>query len=187
MGVGATSELFTVKQLLWSFCGGSGKTLTNWRRKWSLTFLQDLIPWAARCETKHETRRYLWVFDGKLFTLNFLRRKWQNWIFKEEVVFWIFQRKWVLEQQSVKLNTGVVVISEFSTGKQLLGSLCGGSGKTEFIEGGSGVLNFLQELIPWAARCETKHESRVGATSEFSTEKRLLWIFLRRKWQYWTF
>ena len=43
---------------------------------------------------------------------------------------------------------GVGATSELSTVKQLPLIFCGGSGKTEFIEGGSGVLNFLQELIP---------------------------------------
>ena len=43
---------------------------------------------------------------------------------------------------------GVGATSELSTVKQLPRCFCGGSGKTEFIEGGSGVLDFLQELIP---------------------------------------
>ena len=133
MGVGATSEFATVKRLLWTFCGGSGKTE----------------------------------------------------FFKEEVVFWIFWRKWFPEQQSIKLKMGVGATSELSTVKQLPLSFCGGSGKTEFIEGGSGVLNFLQELIPWAARCESKDGSR-GYLRVFKGKAFTL-SFLRRKCQNWMF
>ena len=106
------------------------------------------------------------------------------------MVFWIFWRKWFPEQQSIKLNMGVGAPSERSKVKQFLWSFCGGSGKTEFIEGGSGVLHFLQELIPWAGRCETKHGSSgflwvfygKAFTLIFFAEEVAGLNFLRGKW-----
>ena len=56
-------------------------------------------------------KRLLWVFCGG---------SGKTECFKEEVVFWIFWRKWFPEQQSIKLNMGVGATSELSTVKQLL-------------------------------------------------------------------